>query len=245
MATGEEFRFKIDAYSPDTMPLERLAEYLADLAVLLGETKSVHLIRLERGSVVPVLKVEREAAPKVRDRVQKVAWGAGPAEALRAFRKINQRLRDDNATGLLQERTGAEVIRFPGREDDTGEGFVALRQHGTIDGEVIRIGGKAALIPVTLQSEDQTFSYCFARRPVAKELGHKLFEPVRLFGTGRWTRNRHGVWDLDHFVIDRFEVLSDEPLSSVLTELRAIPGGDWGDGALAELQDLRGDGEAH
>jgi len=142
--------------------------------------------------------------------------------------------------------TGAEVIRFPGREEDAGETFIAVRQHGSIDGEVIRIGGKAALIPVTLQSEDQTFSYCFAQRPLAKELGHRLFEPVRLFGTGRWTRNRNGVWDLDHFVIDRFEVVANEPLSSVLTDLRAIPGGDWDNGALRELQELRGDGdEAH
>lgn len=243
MVTGEEFRFKIDAYRPDTIPLERLAEYLADLAVLMGETKSVHLIRIDASSVVPVLKVEREAAPKVRDRVRKVAWGTGPVEALRAFRKINQRLRDDNAVGLLQEPTRGEVIRFPGREEDTDEGFVAIRQHGSIDGEVIRIGGKTALIPVTLQSEDQTLSYCFAKRPVAKELGHRLFEPVRLFGTGRWTRNQHGIWNLDNFVIDRFEVLRDEPLSSVLTELRAIPGGNWGSGALSELQNLRHDAD--
>lgn len=243
MATGEEFWFRIDAFSPDSIPLERLAEYLADLAVLLGETKSVHLVRIEAGSVVPVLKVEQEAAPKVRDRARKIAWGAGPAEALRAYRKINERLRNDNAVGVLQEPTGGEIIRFPGREGDAEEDIVVIRQQGNIDGEVIRIGGRITPVPVTLQSEDQTFSYCFASRPVAKEMGHRLFEPVRLFGTGRWTRNRQGAWELDQFIIDRFEVLRDEPLSSVLTELRTVPGGDWDAGAIRELLDLRHEGD--
>src|SRR2546429_112828 len=41
-----EYRFKIDAYSPDTMPLNRLAEYLKDLSVLFGESQSVHLVKI-------------------------------------------------------------------------------------------------------------------------------------------------------------------------------------------------------
>lgn len=238
MATGEEFRFKIDAYTPDTMPLERLAEYLAELAVLFGENKAVHFVRLEPGSTVPVIKVEREAAPKVRARVKSVIWGDATGEAMRAYRTINRKLREDNAVGAVQEATGAEIIRFPGREDE-GDGFAAIRQQGTLDGEVIRIGGKTKIVPVSLQSEDQTFSYCYAKRALAKDLGRRLFEPVRLFGIGRWTRDRKGNWNLDNFIIDRFEVLSDDPLSSVLEKIRAIPGGEWGTDAIRELHDLR------
>ena len=39
---GTEYRFKIDAYTPQTMPLVRLAEYMAELAQLLGEPTAVH-----------------------------------------------------------------------------------------------------------------------------------------------------------------------------------------------------------
>ena len=37
MAERREYRLKIEAYAPETMPMKRLAEYLADMAVLLGD----------------------------------------------------------------------------------------------------------------------------------------------------------------------------------------------------------------
>ena len=37
-----EFRFTIDAFTPSTIPLLRLAEYMQDFAILLGNEKSVH-----------------------------------------------------------------------------------------------------------------------------------------------------------------------------------------------------------
>lgn len=36
MDRQDEYRLKIDAYSPQTIPMERLAMYLAALAKLLG-----------------------------------------------------------------------------------------------------------------------------------------------------------------------------------------------------------------
>ena len=78
MAAGEEFRFKIDAYSPETMPMARLAECLAQLAIILGELNAVHLVRLEGGSTIVVHKIEREAVPKVVDRVTSVRVGDRP-----------------------------------------------------------------------------------------------------------------------------------------------------------------------
>jgi hypothetical protein len=66
-----------------------------------------------------------------------------------------------------------------------------------------------------------------------------LFEPVRLFGVGRWVRDRNGIWNLDNFLIDRFEALSDEPLSSVLVSIGAIERGEWSSGSLEELRALR------
>src|SRR5262245_42318262 len=79
-----EFRFEIKAYTPETMPLQRLAEYLDHLATLLGEAKSVHLVRLEGGSTVPVLAVDWESVPKVKKRANDVRNNEGPAEATKA-----------------------------------------------------------------------------------------------------------------------------------------------------------------
>ena len=56
-----QLRFKIGAYSPATMPMARLARYLDNLATVLGEPSSVHLVSVEDGSTVPVVAVAREA----------------------------------------------------------------------------------------------------------------------------------------------------------------------------------------
>ena len=76
---GAEYRFKIDAYSPDTMPMSRLAQYMAELADLLGEQTAVHFKRITKGSTVLNATVDREAEPKVRDRVSSVRAGDATA----------------------------------------------------------------------------------------------------------------------------------------------------------------------
>ena len=48
-----DYRFHIEAYSPDTMPMARLADYLADLAKMLGQEKSVHFLKVEGGVQLP------------------------------------------------------------------------------------------------------------------------------------------------------------------------------------------------
>ena len=57
MSDSDEFRLKIEAYTPDTMPMERLAEYLAELALMLGERTFVHFVRLEAGSTSIVHRI--------------------------------------------------------------------------------------------------------------------------------------------------------------------------------------------
>ena len=42
-----EYRFEIDAFTPATIPMARLAEYVSDLAKMFGNNSSVHLGRIE------------------------------------------------------------------------------------------------------------------------------------------------------------------------------------------------------
>jgi len=236
---GTEYRFSIDAYTPETMPMARLAEYMAQLAVVLGEPGAVHFDRLVAGSTVVVHRVEREAVPKVRERTAAVARGDAPRDAIRAFRSINRLLREDNGTGVLRERVrGAKLLLFPGREDDR-ETISSVRQTGTIDGRLMKLGGTDETVPVVLESEDRLIAHCWTTRALAKQLAHKLFEPVRLFGSGRWGRDADGAWTLLEFEIKHFETMHDVPLSAAVAELRAI-GADWGKDAYRELAVIRG-----
>jgi len=242
MSDTEEYRLKIEAYTPDTMPMDRLAEYLAELAQMLGERTSVHFVRLDPGSTSIVHRIEREAIPKIRNRTSSVRRGIGPRESVRAYRKINRMLREDNGRAVWKEEgTSADIIVFPGK-DDAEETVLGISQRGSIDGEVQRVGGSQQIVPIILRSENDDFPGCWARRSVAKALGHMLFEPVRLFGTGRWNRNEDGQWKLDIFRVESFVSLRNVTLSQALNELRAIKT-DWAAAAFAELNEIRGDGE--
>jgi hypothetical protein len=235
---GKEYRFKIDVFTPETLPMKRLAEYLAPLATMLGEETAVHFQKLEPGSTVVVHKVDFEAIPKVRERAAAIRRGDAPKDAVVAFRAINKLLREDNGVGTLRDRkNGADIIRFPGREEEV-EKPLSIRQHGSIDGIVMRVGGRDETVPVLIQTETQEQTGIWTERRIAKELAVRLFESVRVFGKGRWTRDVDGFWKLMDFKIESFEPLLDTPLSAAIGRLRAIPT-EWGADAYTELDTIR------
>jgi hypothetical protein len=102
----------------------------------------------------------------------------------------------------------------------------------------MRVGGMDQTVHVTLESEGEVVTGCYTTRQIAKELGHRMFEPVRLFGRGRWNRDDDGRWTLLDFKVESFEPLVEMPLSEALHELRRIKTG-WGAEALEELSTIR------
>jgi hypothetical protein len=233
MDSEHEFRFRINAYTPTTMPLGRLAEYLAELAKILGQDQSVHLVEVDEGSTVLVHKIDAEAVPKIRARAAAVRNENGPPEAMRSYRQVNKMLRDDDGSAAFME-DGAELIEFPGSKAQLPP-FVAVSERGEIDGEVQRVGGLGDPVPVLLTAEGRTFSGCWAKRDIAKPLALRLFEPVRLFGEGRWIRSPTGNWALASFRIESFQELHGDSLSETVNKLRAIPGLNLGDNIVSEL----------
>ncbi len=205
---------------------------------------SVHFVRLEPGSTSLIHRIEREAIPKVKARTASVRRGVGPRDSVRAYRRINKMLRDDNGSAVWkEERTEAQIVVFPGK-DDAEETISGIAQRGSVDGEVVRVGGLQKLVPIMLKCEHDELSGCWAEKGVAKALGRRLFEPVRLFGTGRWNRNDDGKWKLDIFRVESFTALRDVPLSGVLNEIRALQI-DWDESAYDELSAMRGEEMQH
>jgi len=237
-----ELRFKIDAFRPDTLPMARLAEYLTQLAVILGETRSVHLVRIEGGSTVLVHEVERAVVPAIESRVTAVREGGGPPAARRAFHKMNGHLAEDDAmASLYNGDTDSQLLVFPGRAE-SGDDLRPPKQRGTVSGVVVRVGGVGDRIPVLLDSHGKQMAGCHADRTMARKLGRYLFEPVRLYGEGQWKRGPDGAWGIDHFSIQRFTPLDKATLSMVLEKLRPVVA-DWDDEAFHELEAIRGPGE--
>jgi len=63
--TAREYSFKIEAFSPETMPLLMLTDYLRDVAEMFGAQKNMHLIRIDKGSTSLALLVDRGTSPKI------------------------------------------------------------------------------------------------------------------------------------------------------------------------------------
>lgn len=114
MSTNYRFRIA-DSYTPETLPMERLAEYMAALAKLLGEPTGVHFDDVRSGSAVLVAKVDVPAQPKVRERVHKLRTGDATQDVVKAFHDLDELLRRDNATGELTSDDGGVIVPFPGR----------------------------------------------------------------------------------------------------------------------------------
>ena len=186
MADGREIRFKINAYTPATIPMSRLAEYMADFAELLGEPASVHFVRLDDGSTVLVQRIDDEALPKVLARVNDVKAGLAPPEAMSASKNINKRLKEDNADGVAMVDDGTEIIPFPGKNQAEPNTIPTFKQRGNLDGVVISLGGRADPVPVQIQAGD-IFYRCVISRGRARSLGPYILGPeVRVHGVGRY-----------------------------------------------------------
>lgn len=239
-------RFKIGAYTPETIPMERLAQYMGDLAAMLGDQSAVHFVELKEGSTEIVHKIDHEAYPKVLDRVEDVRQGTAEVVYMNAFRSINKRLKDDNADGgLFDDNVGGELLEFPGKRTPEPVVIAPVKQPGTIDGVVISLGGKDNTVPVRVQDGD-TIHKCSTSRHIAKHLGQHIFgAELRFAGIGTWLRDEHGNWSLKVFEIQSFEPLDATPLDRVVSELRAIRGAEWNSDTWDELQELRGDDEIH
>ena len=241
MGSFTTFDFRIDAWSPATLPMGRLAEYAACLAKLLGSEADVHLLKIRKGSAVPEIAVERTAEPKVRQRLSLVNTPDAPDELKFYWTKANALLREDNASAVLRVKHGAMILEFPGRKTPLSE-EVVVHEHGEIDGVVIRVGGRDATVPVWLQGESGEKLECNATREIAKQLAKYLFEdPVRVAGNAKWRRTNERVWELAGFDIKSFELLEQTPLGEIVTKLRAIDT-DWSsmDDPQTELRRLRG-----
>lgn len=239
MADFEEYRFEIPAYTPETIPLDRLLSYLAEVAILLGDPKEMHLLRIETASAQPVIAMPRPAALKARRRVEEVRNGGGSERRRNAFTRIRGMVEEDGGgAALLIAPEGTTILKFePPRQ--LGPALHGIRQEGTIQGRLMRVGGIQENSRVLLESDSgEVISGCYANRRLAKELGNYLFQMIRLSGIGTWMRSPDGKWSLERMQVQSFYTLDDVPLSEVVRELQAIPV-DWPRDTLQRLRDLR------
>lgn len=245
MADRTELEFVIDGYTPDTLPMARLAEYLIDLANLLGEKDRVHFVRVGEGSASLVHRIESVALPGVHARIANARLRDSASEERHAFEALDRKLRDDNTTGELRELGAPDsgpLLYFPGPTRDLDPAYGPFNEKGTITGRVISVGGKRNPVNVNIQ-DGETVYYCEATRDTALQLAPLMFyTELRVHGMGRYIRNPDGVWEMKSFRIASVERPDQRPLTDVVERLRGITRRVGLDrDILTKLADLRSD----
>lgn len=242
MTDKKRFVFVLDGFTPDTLPMARLAEYLLDLANLLGEKERVHFQTVEPGSAGLAYDVESVAVPKVQARVRGASAAAVGSEERRAFENIDQRLRKDNTAASLREDTvaGPTLLHFPGPTGEVDPEYGPFSENSTLQGRVISVGGKRNIVNVNIQDGERIY-YCEASRDVALQLAPLMFNhELRIHGTGRYLRNPDGEWVMNSFRISQFDRLDMKPLSEVVEKLRVVTKkGGLSQDIIAKLAELR------
>jgi hypothetical protein len=234
-----ELSFKIDAFTPETLPLNIFVEYMTDLVALLGMPHEFNFVRVGKGSARLIQKVKHHAIPSIKQRIDLVKQRKGPDEALSAFGRMNRLLVRDNASGVLSMGR-AKLIEFPGKKEQPEPPLGPVTQPDFLDGQLIRAGGKDATVPIQIRDEDGKIYYCTANVSIARDLGPYLYrQTVRVYGTGYWYRHTDGEWMLDFFRIDRFEPLDDSILNDAVEIIRNIDSDDWPEDIGATLARLR------
>jgi hypothetical protein len=235
-----EYRLRIDAFTPATLPMKRLAEYMAEFARLLGEPERVHFVRVDESSAVLVSRVDTQASTKVAKRLLEVRSGVGDLEGIKAEKKIDAMLATDEAVGQLLDESGAEVIPFPGRNRPKPLRYGPFREDGVLEGILIRIGGKDDSVPVWLR-DGRMIHKCMAKEELARRISlhYASRDFLRVWGTGRWMREEDGSWSMEQFDIREFEPLDAASLPDVIRRLHAVQGAGWGEDPVGDLQELR------
>lgn len=240
MPTYKKITFIIDGYTPDTLPIGRLAEYLKNFANLVGPTSDVHFQRVGKGSAALINRARQEAVPEVRARISAAQHGAGPKEAVAGFVGLKGLLVLDKTSGRIKEER-RKILEFP---KPNVLQYGPVYEEGTLEGVVIRIGGKDQTIHIHLKDGERTYACYTTNLEKAKALRPYLLEydkPIRVSGKGKWNRTPAGQWELIEFRIADHEELNNDELLQVLERMRQMPGSGWDriDDPIAELERIR------
>ena len=232
-----EIIFSIDVFTPETMPIDRIAKYIERFAAMVGHGNNVHLMSVDSGSCALRSFADEPAIPKIRERVHRINEGTAPLQAQRARTDLDDLLAEDNAIGQVL-LGGQKVIEFPGRNRNPKEEIGPFARPSTMDGSIWSMGGKDETINVQLRNRDLDLK-CIVSLSLARKLTSYLFgQKIRLTGIGQWYRT-DGRWYMKSLIADDFVVLDESRLEDSLDRIKGIMQGVSPDEFLDAMAELR------
>jgi hypothetical protein len=239
MADLERFEFTVPGYTPETMPLDRLIEYLEQLSVVLGEASELHLVGIEKSSVRPVLVMRHDVATRARARASEVRQGGGSARRRGAFDRIRHMVSEDGGAPASLKAPEGQILEFSKVDIGADQIVHAVRQPTTVQGELIRVGGRQENAQLLIQElSGNVIAGCTAPRSIASAMAPLLYKPVSVSGVGRWHRSNVGKWEIESLHVQSFEELDADDHESTVAKLQAVSVA-WPDDAMEQLAAMR------
>ncbi len=234
----ETYSLKIEAYTPGTIPMVRFAAYVAVLAGLLGESKSVHFQALSTGSTQIACTVEREAAYKVALRIAGVESASQKAPEGRAYRDMKRLLLEDSAGACLR-RNGENILIFPAIRMQDNPLIDPFWENIAHVGVLMSVGGRDETAHAVIQNIEGThWSFAVDHNLAMRLSGYLYGTPIRLIGKGKRSRDETGLWKEENLVATHFEVLENAGWKKSIDALRALPD-MWPEDTMEALVALR------
>jgi hypothetical protein len=238
MRTSKEISWVLEGRSPDQIPMARLAEYMQQFAIMLGETENVHFARVEEGCTRLVAKLNPGLpAQRVHARVYAVRDRRAPADAMRAFRRIDGMVGEDRTHARVTFGAGV-ILRFPGNVNSNVPPF-NLVDNATITGKLYAlIEQPSGLLNARIRPRGgNTYVSCSADDRIGRQLRNFFLDAVRVQGRGTWVRSENGEWSCQSLHILDVHPVNDVSLREAINALRAVDG-DWSDDPLGDWATL-------
>ncbi|PCJ38638.1 MAG: hypothetical protein COA81_12630 [Alphaproteobacteria bacterium] len=234
------YTFKIDDFTPESMPFGRLVEYYAEIKKMFSVAENMHLVGIFESSHGSEFAIDRNHEAALQKRIIAIKEGTAPKLVTRAHNTINHMLKEDGTSGAFFDDSNQNIIQFPGkRSEDVME--IRIRDAATFTGELYYIAGTKDDAKIRISTDTYGVVFCSTTRDIAKALRDFLFEDVKVSGRGTWTRNQNGMWNIDDFAITDFAPVQKENLRSAVNGLRELKI-EWPDDPLGKIRNIEGNG---
>ncbi len=236
------YSLKLYDRKPDDMPLDKLADYLREFALILGKDNQPVFSSVNEGCVLLCAKIPEHKQSQVDQRLLDAQRGDTQSGVSKHLLRLEAMMLDDGISKAEFLNPQQQIVVTLHAANESA--LYSVSQSGEVDGEITGVMGADDTMHITLKEWGGRIVKLVAGVQTGRELGHHLRTgSVRLYAHGQWNRTDAG-WKPDpkKCVVDRFEVLDESGVVEIFNELRAIPGNGWATepDPLALWRELRG-----
>jgi hypothetical protein len=236
MSDAKHYTFRVQNFTPETMPFGRLVEYHAEIKKMLGVANNLHLTDVFDGSQGNRFRVDFNYQAALQNRIAELNAGTAPKNAAKAQDTLNAMLKMEFTSADFVDNLGQNVIALPGKGLDSPSS-IRMRYAATFMGELYHIAGTKDDVKIRISTEVYGVVFCATTRDIDKGLCDFLFEDIKVSGRETWTRNELEKWNIDDFSITDFASVKRESLRRYIDEIRSI-GINWPNNILKNLREI-------